>query len=131
VSADGVTREELIEAATHLHDETGCQCDPKYLMSCPNMANATLQAGRVIRARRASDAPEPQRSPEPRPLSRPCERHDFAGHPVGATCPECGHMIMAHVGTESCVVCRMEYQLSPNYRRQQQRIHGVHPRDTW
>jgi hypothetical protein len=46
------TREELIKVATHLHDETGCQCDPKYLMSCPNMASAILQAGRVIREKR-------------------------------------------------------------------------------
>jgi hypothetical protein len=48
---DDLTREELIAVATHLHDEAGCQCDPKYLMSCPTMASAILQAGRVIRER--------------------------------------------------------------------------------
>jgi hypothetical protein len=47
-----LTREELIAAAAHLHDESGCQCDPKYLMSCPAMASAILQAGREIRERR-------------------------------------------------------------------------------
>lgn len=47
------TREEVIAVATHLHDESGCGCDPKYLMSCPNMANAVLRAGRVIRERPA------------------------------------------------------------------------------
>lgn len=50
---DKLTREELIEVAAGLHDETGCSCDPRYLMSCPSMANAVLQAGRVIRERRA------------------------------------------------------------------------------
>lgn len=30
-----VTREELIEVAASLHDDTGCSCDPRYLMSCP------------------------------------------------------------------------------------------------
>ena len=48
---DKPTREELIAVATHLHDESGCGCDPKYLMSCPNMANAVLQAGQVLRKR--------------------------------------------------------------------------------
>jgi hypothetical protein len=46
-----LTRGELIAVATHLHDESGCQCDPRYLMSCPVMANSVLQAGRVIRER--------------------------------------------------------------------------------
>jgi len=49
-----LTREELTEVAAGLHDETGCSCDPRYLMSCPSMANAVLQAGHVIRERRAS-----------------------------------------------------------------------------
>lgn len=48
-----MTREELIEVAAGLHDEDGCSCDPRYLMSCPNMANAILRAGQVIRARGA------------------------------------------------------------------------------
>lgn len=50
---DGLTRERVIEVATRLHGESGCGCDPKYLMSCPNMANATLQAGKQIRASQA------------------------------------------------------------------------------
>jgi hypothetical protein len=50
---DKPTREELIEVATGLHDVTGCSCDRRYLMSCPNMANAVLQAGKVIRERPA------------------------------------------------------------------------------
>lgn len=45
------TREELIEVAAGLYDEAGCSCDPRYLMSCPNMATAILRAGRVIRER--------------------------------------------------------------------------------
>jgi hypothetical protein len=60
----------------------------------------------------------------PRLLIRPCARHDFAGHQVGGTCPDCGHMIMAHVGTESCVVCRMEQQLTSGWRQRQARIYG-------
>lgn len=46
-------REELIEVATRLHDESGCGCDRRYLMSCPAMAGAILQAGRVIREQAA------------------------------------------------------------------------------
>jgi hypothetical protein len=38
-------REEIIARAIHIHDEAGCGCDPKYIMSCPNMANAILQVG--------------------------------------------------------------------------------------
>lgn len=41
-----------------------------------------------------------------------CSRRDFAGHAAGSTCPACGHMIVAHVGTGSCVVCRMEHHLA-------------------
>jgi hypothetical protein len=46
-----VTREEVIALATHLHDESGCSCDPKYLMSCNKMPNLVLEAGRIIRER--------------------------------------------------------------------------------
>jgi hypothetical protein len=52
-----LTREELIKVAAGLHDEAGCGCDPRYLMSCPNMAGAVLQAGQVIRERRSPVAP--------------------------------------------------------------------------
>lgn len=48
---DGLTRERLIEVGAGLHDETGCPCDRRYLMSCPGMASAILQAGTVIRER--------------------------------------------------------------------------------
>lgn len=48
--ADALTREELIAAATVLHDREGCSCDRKYLMSCPNMASAILRSGPVARA---------------------------------------------------------------------------------
>lgn len=41
-----MTRQELINKATELHDADGCSCDRRYLMSCPRMANAILQAGK-------------------------------------------------------------------------------------
>ncbi len=47
---DALTREELIAAATVLHDEECRSCDRKYRMSCPNMARAILRAGPVARA---------------------------------------------------------------------------------
>ena len=40
------------------------------------------------------------------------------------TCPGCGHAVIAHTGTESCVICRMEYTLTPQWRNQQARIMG-------
>jgi hypothetical protein len=52
-----LTREKLIEVAAGLHDEAGCSCDRRYLMSCPQMASAILQAGRVIRERSAPVTP--------------------------------------------------------------------------
>ena len=39
------SREELIEAARLIHDARGCLCDSKYIMSCPLMAQAILDAG--------------------------------------------------------------------------------------
>jgi hypothetical protein len=42
-----MTREELIARSTHIHDDAGCGCDPKYLMSCPRMAAAILEAGQA------------------------------------------------------------------------------------
>lgn len=50
---DAPGREELIAAATVLHDEECGSCDRKYRMSCPNMANAVLRAGPVARAVKA------------------------------------------------------------------------------
>lgn len=36
------TRTLLVEAATAIHDEQGCSCDRRYLMSCPRLAAAIL-----------------------------------------------------------------------------------------
>lgn len=44
-----MTREQLIAAATELHDREGCSCDRKYLMSCPRMASAVLRSGPAAR----------------------------------------------------------------------------------
>lgn len=52
-----LTREEVTAVATHLHDESGCGCDPRYLKSCVNMASAVLQAGQAIRARAEPPGP--------------------------------------------------------------------------
>jgi hypothetical protein len=46
-----LTREELIAAATELHDRECQSCDRKYRMSCPNMASAILRSGQVARTR--------------------------------------------------------------------------------
>lgn len=45
-----MTREELIEAATKVHDDQGCGCDRRYLMSCPRLAAAVLEVARRPRA---------------------------------------------------------------------------------
>lgn len=50
---DALTREELIAAATVLHDEECRSCDRKYRMSCPNMANAILRSGPAARVKAA------------------------------------------------------------------------------
>jgi len=42
-----LTREELMAEATKIHDDGGCRCDPKYLMSCARMAMAILEAGKA------------------------------------------------------------------------------------
>lgn len=41
-----MTREEIIRAATVVHDSMGCQCDRKYLMSCRNMTVAIMSLAR-------------------------------------------------------------------------------------
>jgi hypothetical protein len=51
-----MTRDELIAAATELHDLEGCSCDRKYLMCCPNLVNAILRSGPAARARREQEA---------------------------------------------------------------------------
>jgi hypothetical protein len=40
-----MTRDELIAAATVIHDRECRPCDRKYRNSCPNFANAILRAG--------------------------------------------------------------------------------------
>jgi hypothetical protein len=39
-----LNREQLIEQAGKIHARE-CSCDPKYVMSCPNMANIILRFG--------------------------------------------------------------------------------------
>lgn len=55
----GLTREELIEVAAAAHDEAGCSCDRRYLMSCPKMTSAILQASRVKIPRARNPAASP------------------------------------------------------------------------
>lgn len=54
-----------------------------------------------------------------------CHRDSFTGGQATGNCPDCGRMIMAHIGTEACVVCRMEWLISPAGQRQQARIQGT------
>lgn len=42
---DGGTREQILAAATEIHDREGCRCDRKYLMSCSRLAAAILRCG--------------------------------------------------------------------------------------
>ncbi len=39
-----VTRDEIVVIAKAIHDEHGCRCDQKYIMSCARMASAVLEA---------------------------------------------------------------------------------------
>ena len=43
----------------------------------------------------------------------------FGDDEQAGTCSDCGHAIIAHTGTESCVICRMEYTLTPQWRQKQ------------
>lgn len=45
-----LTREQLIAEAKIEHDKV-CRCDPKYLRSCPRMAQAILDVGKRDRER--------------------------------------------------------------------------------
>jgi hypothetical protein len=49
------TRDELVAAATEIHDREGCACDRRYLMSCTRLAAAVLRAGAEMRDREAID----------------------------------------------------------------------------
>ena len=69
--------------------------------------------------------------PDCRPAMRPARSFaDFctwqapAGRRIGDPCPECGHSDVVHVGTDHCPVCELVYQATPQFRRQQERIHG-------
>lgn len=68
--------------------------------------------------------PAERATPRLYPSSRPCDRQDFAGHPAGGTCPDCGHAVVVHVGAQSCAMCRLEWMLSPAYWQRQARIYG-------
>ncbi|MEU4558394.1 hypothetical protein AB0F72_08390 [Actinoplanes sp. NPDC023936] len=49
-----MTRDQLLAAATVIHDEQGCTCDRKYLMSCWRMAVAIVG----LASRTPADNPE-------------------------------------------------------------------------
>ena len=38
-------RNKLLAEGIRIHDEQGCSCDRKYIMSCPNLAAAILSLG--------------------------------------------------------------------------------------
>ena len=40
-------RKQIIAAATKIHDDGGCHCDRKYLMSCTRMASAILSTAKA------------------------------------------------------------------------------------
>jgi hypothetical protein len=61
-------------------------------------------------------------------LGELCTWHPAAGRVIGHPCPVCGHSDLVHIGTEHCPVCELVYQATPQYRREQERIHGYsHP----
>jgi hypothetical protein len=43
-----MTREEIVAEATRRHNATGCRCDRRYIMSCPQMASAVLEMGTEV-----------------------------------------------------------------------------------
>jgi hypothetical protein len=62
------------------------------------------------------------------PLGELCTWHPAAGRVIGHPCPVCGHSDLVHIGVDHCPVCELVYQATPQYRRQQERIHGYsHP----
>ena len=56
-----MTREEILAAATAIHDRECRSCDRKYRHSCPNFANAILRAGAEMRQAAAPDDTETPR----------------------------------------------------------------------
>ena len=82
------SREALIAAAAEIHDGR-CGCDRKYRMSCPDMANAILEAGKRLREAAATPGPALRRE-----VLFPCCRHCIDGDgmlPCGEFHPEpCG-----------------------------------------
>jgi len=63
----------------------------------------------------------------PRSLADFCTWHPQPGQEIGKTCPVCGHSDLVHIGTDHCPVCELVYQATPQWHRQQERIHGVPP----
>ena len=55
-------------------------------------------------------------------------RRTFSTTDHAGTCPDCGHAVIAHIGTGSCVICRMEDTLTSRWRQQQARIRGLDAR---
>jgi hypothetical protein len=70
-----------------------------------------------------SAEPDPRRVY--RPLSDFCQWKEYAGLNIGAQCPECGHAVVVHIGTDHCPVCELLWQLTPQFRRQEQRRQGI------
>ena len=74
--------------------------------------------------RQAADCVAPR--PQVGAKMNTCQR-TFGDHEHAGTCPDCGHAVIAHIGTESCVICRMEYTLTPQWRQHQARMQGQPP----
>jgi hypothetical protein len=54
-----LNREQLLEQAEKIHARE-CSCDPRYIMSCPNMANIILRfGGKLIFARLQKEENQP------------------------------------------------------------------------
>jgi len=41
-------RNAILQAALRAHDESRCHCDPKYVMSCPRLAQFILEQGDTV-----------------------------------------------------------------------------------
>ncbi len=52
-----MTREQLVFTATRLHDETGCICDRRYVLSCPKLAAAILSLAERPAGQRDTERP--------------------------------------------------------------------------
>lgn len=54
-----------------------------------------------------------------------CRRPAQPADVLTGTCPDCGHPILAHIGTTECPVCRLVELATPEARRREARIRGV------